>query len=77
DALAPLPGLLAAFAEDAELAVAVGSGGMHGLGGVCYALARLANLLDDPDITGWLRTALAVAATVERVGEDPANLVEG
>ncbi|GAA3462380.1 type 2 lanthipeptide synthetase LanM family protein [Saccharothrix longispora] len=77
DALAPLPGLLAAFAEDPERAVAVGSGGMHGLGGVCYALARLANLLDDPDITDWLRTALAVAATVERVGEDPANLVEG
>ncbi|MGM1064944.1 type 2 lanthipeptide synthetase LanM family protein [Saccharothrix sp. Mg75] len=77
DALVPVPGLLSAFAEDAELAVAVGSGGMHGLGGVCYALARLANLLDDPAITDWVRTALVAAATAERIGEDPANLVEG
>ncbi|MFD1150175.1 type 2 lanthipeptide synthetase LanM family protein, partial [Saccharothrix hoggarensis] len=77
DALAPIPGLLAAFAEDTELAVAVGSGAFHGLGGICYALARLATLLDDDEIAGWLRTAVDVAATVEKVGEDPANLVEG
>lgn len=77
DALAPVPGLLAAFAEDEEPAVAVGSGAFHGLGGICYALARLANLLDDAEITGWLRTALEVAARVQAVGEEPANLVEG
>ncbi|WP_367137527.1 type 2 lanthipeptide synthetase LanM family protein [Saccharothrix sp. HUAS TT1] len=77
DALAPIPGLLTAFAEDAEMAVAVGSGAFHGLGGICYALARLANLLDDDGIRGWLRTAVDVAATVEAIGEDPANLVEG
>ncbi|MBB5804586.1 type 2 lantibiotic biosynthesis protein LanM [Saccharothrix ecbatanensis] len=77
DALAPIPGLLAAFAEDTELAVAVGSGGFHGLGGICYALARLADLLDDAEIGGWLRAAVDIAATVEAIGEDPANLVEG
>ncbi len=77
DALAPIPGLLAAFAEDAEMAVAVGSGAFHGLGGICYALARLANLLDDAEIAGWLRTAVDIAAAVETIGEDPANLVEG
>ncbi|MFE9749621.1 type 2 lanthipeptide synthetase LanM family protein [Saccharothrix saharensis] len=77
DALRPIPGLLAAFAEDGELAAAVGSGGFHGLGGICYALARLANLLDDGEITGWLRTAVDVAAAVEAAGEDPANVVEG
>ncbi|MFE2751085.1 type 2 lanthipeptide synthetase LanM family protein [Actinosynnema sp. NPDC059335] len=77
DALAPIPDLLAAFAEDTELAAAVGSGAFHGLGGVCYALARLANLLDDDDIRGWLRTAVDVATAVEAVGEDPANVVEG
>ncbi|QFZ22186.1 type 2 lanthipeptide synthetase LanM family protein [Saccharothrix syringae] len=77
DALAPVPGLLAAFAEDEEMAVAVGSGGFHGLGGICYALARLANLLEDAEITGWLRAALEVAARVEAVGEDCADLVEG
>ncbi|MEU4744445.1 type 2 lanthipeptide synthetase LanM family protein, partial [Actinosynnema sp. NPDC023658] len=58
EALAPVPALLAAFAEDSERAVAVGSGAFHGLGGICYALARLATLLDDPRITGWLRTAV-------------------
>lgn len=77
DALAPIPGLLAAFAEDTELAVAVGSGAFHGLGGICYALARLAGLLDDAEIGGWLRAAVDVAAAVEATGEDPANLVEG
>lgn len=77
EALAPIPGLLAAFAEDAELAVAVGSGAFHGMGGICYALARLANLLDDAEIRGWLRTAVDIAAAVETIGEDPANLVEG
>ncbi|MFC5058704.1 type 2 lanthipeptide synthetase LanM family protein [Saccharothrix xinjiangensis] len=77
EALAPVPALLDAFARDDELAVTVGSGAFHGLGGICYALARLANLLDDAEITGWLRTALDVTAKVEAVGEDPANLVEG
>ncbi|WP_312865141.1 type 2 lanthipeptide synthetase LanM [Saccharothrix tamanrassetensis] len=77
DALAPVPGLLRSFAADGELAVAVGSGAFHGLGGICYALARLANLLGDDDIQGWLREAVDIAAAVEAVGEDPANLVEG
>ncbi|MFI9010670.1 type 2 lanthipeptide synthetase LanM family protein [Actinosynnema sp. NPDC053489] len=77
DALRPIPGLLAAFAEDTELAAAVGSGAFHGLGGICYALARLANLLDDDGITDSLRVALDVAASVEALGEEPANVVEG
>ncbi|MFT7838887.1 type 2 lanthipeptide synthetase LanM family protein [Saccharothrix sp. BKS2] len=77
EALTPVPALLDAFARDDELAVTVGSGAFHGLGGICYALARLANLLDDAEITGWLRTALEVTAGVEAGGEDPANLVEG
>ncbi|WP_053721737.1 type 2 lanthipeptide synthetase LanM family protein [Saccharothrix sp. NRRL B-16348] len=77
DALRPIPGLLAAFAEDAELAAAVGSGAFHGLGGISYALARLANLLDDREIDDWLRAAVRIASDVEQVGEDPANVVEG
>lgn len=32
-----------------ELAAAVGCGGLHGLGGIAYALGRLAVLLDDAD----------------------------
>ena len=77
DALRPIPGLLAAFAEDAEMAAAVGSGAFHGLGGISYALARLANLLDDDGIGDWLRAAVGIATEVEAVGEDPANVVEG
>ncbi|WP_121012379.1 type 2 lanthipeptide synthetase LanM family protein [Saccharothrix australiensis] len=77
DALAPVPGLLRAFAADPELAAAVGGGAFHGLGGICYALARLANLLDDGDIAGWLAEAVDVAATVEAAGAEPASIVEG
>ncbi|GAA1350086.1 type 2 lanthipeptide synthetase LanM family protein [Catellatospora bangladeshensis] len=76
-ALAPVPGLLRSFAADTELAVAVGSGAFHGLGGICYALARLADLLDDAEVAGWLAEAVDVATAVEAVGEDPANVVEG
>ncbi|ROP41347.1 type 2 lantibiotic biosynthesis protein LanM [Saccharothrix texasensis] len=77
DALRPIPGLLAAFAEDAGMAAAVGSGAFHGLGGISYALARLANLLHDDGIGDWLRSAVEVATAVEAIGEDPANVVEG
>lgn len=77
DALAPVPALLRSFAADAELAVAVGSGAFHGLGGICYALARLANLLDDVEISGWLTEAVDTAAAVEALGEDTENMVEG
>ncbi|MBW4721050.1 type 2 lanthipeptide synthetase LanM family protein [Saccharothrix obliqua] len=76
-AITPVPGLLRSFAADPELAVAVGSGAFHGLGGICYALARLANLLGDAEVAGWLAHAVEVAAHVEVVGEDPANIVEG
>ncbi|MEV0679613.1 type 2 lanthipeptide synthetase LanM family protein [Actinosynnema sp. NPDC050436] len=77
DAIAPVPGLLRSFAANTELATAVGSGAFHGLGGICYALARLATLLRDDEISGWLAEAVAVAEAVEAVGEDPANIVEG
>ncbi|WP_330277547.1 type 2 lanthipeptide synthetase LanM family protein [Lentzea sp. NBC_00516] len=44
DALRPLPALLEMFAGEPELVTAVG-GGIHGLGGICYGLARLTSLL--------------------------------
>ncbi|WP_434446221.1 type 2 lanthipeptide synthetase LanM family protein [Lentzea sp. E54] len=44
DALRPLPSLLEMFAAEPELVEAVG-GGVHGLGGICYGLARLTPLL--------------------------------
>ncbi|WP_229795905.1 type 2 lanthipeptide synthetase LanM, partial [Saccharothrix coeruleofusca] len=76
-ALAPVPDLLRRFTDDPELAVAVGSGAFHGMGGVCYALARLAALLRDAEITGWLRAAVDVAAEVEAAGQEAPDLVEG
>lgn len=44
DAVRPLPRLLEMFAEEPELVAAAG-GGLHGLGGICYGLARLTPLL--------------------------------
>ncbi|MGW6444259.1 type 2 lanthipeptide synthetase LanM family protein [Lentzea sp. NPDC055074] len=44
DALRPLPALLDVFAQEPELVTAAG-GGIHGLGGICYGLARLTPLL--------------------------------
>ncbi|MFD4674035.1 type 2 lanthipeptide synthetase LanM family protein [Lentzea sp. NPDC058450] len=50
DALRPLPALLEMFAAEPELVTAAG-GGVHGLGGIAYGLARLTPLLDlDPDL---------------------------
>ncbi|MDT7790431.1 MAG: hypothetical protein QOF58_8850 [Pseudonocardiales bacterium] len=57
DAVRPLPGLLELFGSEAELVTAAG-GGLHGLGGICYALARLTPLLGlDP---GLLSTAVSL-----------------
>ena len=63
-ALAPLPGLLDLLAADPELAAEVGCGAFGGIGGLCYALARLSTLLADGDMVRWLAAAvpLVVAA---------------
>ncbi|MFD5117443.1 type 2 lanthipeptide synthetase LanM family protein [Streptomyces sp. NPDC058391] len=61
EALTPLPALVGALAADPGLSRAVGPGAFHGLGGICYAVARLATLLGDG--TGdCLPTALAALA---------------
>jgi lantibiotic modifying enzyme len=57
DALRPLPALLEVFAGEPELVTAAG-GGIHGLGGLCFGLARLTPLLGlDP---GLLDRAVAL-----------------
>ncbi|MFJ6215469.1 type 2 lanthipeptide synthetase LanM [Streptomyces sp. NPDC092296] len=63
-AVAPVPGLVAALAADPELSRAVGPGGFEGLGGIGYAVARLATLVDDgiADCLPTVLDALAVAA---------------
>ena len=67
DAIRPIPLLLEALATDLESAQLVGSG-LHGLGGICYGLSRLAELLGDSDIPQWLATALELS---ERIAPDP------
>ncbi|WP_233442234.1 type 2 lanthipeptide synthetase LanM family protein [Lentzea atacamensis] len=57
DAVRPLRSLLSSFAASPGLVAAVG-GGFHGLGGICYGLARLTPLLGlDP---GLLSTAVSL-----------------
>ncbi|MGW6982348.1 type 2 lanthipeptide synthetase LanM family protein [Streptomyces sp. NPDC054932] len=60
-ALAPVPGLLDALrARPADLC-AVGSGAFSGLGGIAYALAETARLLDDPEVGSWASAMLRLA----------------
>lgn len=60
DALRPMPHLLAALAADRESAQVVGPG-LHGLGGICYALSRLSTLLGDAELLRWLDLGLELA----------------
>jgi lantibiotic modifying enzyme len=66
-ALTAVPTLFATLAAQPHLVVAVGPGGLHGFGGIAYALARLATLLADDELRGWAQTATGFAATA--VGE--------
>ena len=54
-AMRPIPRLIDAISTDPALAQAIGCGGFLGLGGISYALARLANLLGDDDLMTWLQ----------------------
>ncbi|MFR9797728.1 type 2 lanthipeptide synthetase LanM family protein [Streptomyces sp. MS06] len=67
-ALTPLPGLLTALAGRPADLPAVGAG-FAGLGGIAYALSRLAALLDDPEIARW--TTAAVDLTAAAAGASP------
>jgi lantibiotic modifying enzyme len=67
-ALAPLPGLLAALAARPADLPDIGAG-FAGLGGIAYALHRLAHLLDDSEVTRWAEAAVDLAAAA--AGPDP------
>ncbi|MFR9676950.1 type 2 lanthipeptide synthetase LanM family protein [Streptomyces sp. TR02-1] len=72
DALRGLPLLARALARDPRLAQAVGVGGFHGLGGLCYSLARLGTLLGDTARTGLTDALTALAAAGNDLdGGDP------
>jgi len=73
-AVRPVPALLDALAAEPRLARAIGSGGFAGLGGTCYALARLGTLLGD-EPAGWLPAAVDVLA--ECVDEGSTDIATG
>lgn len=52
------------LAAQPHLAAAVGCGGMSGLGGIAYAMARLAVLLDDRDLAELATDTVELAAAV-------------
>lgn len=62
-AVASIPALLDTLTGRADLVALVGRGGLHGLGGIAYGLARMSTLLDDPGIREWAGTAVRLAAT--------------
>ncbi|SEC57959.1 type 2 lantibiotic biosynthesis protein LanM [Amycolatopsis tolypomycina] len=74
-AVRTLPVLVEVLAEHPELAREVGSGGFFGLGGICYALARLASLLGDSALTACLPAAIAATAAADAAA--PAGVGEG
>jgi type 2 lantibiotic biosynthesis protein LanM len=77
-AVRTLPLLISALVQHPELAREVGPGGFFGLGGITYAIARLANLLGDADLAACLPDALSATASAENgtsasVGEGAAG----
>jgi type 2 lantibiotic biosynthesis protein LanM len=76
-AVRTLPMLIAVLVEHPELAREVGSGGFFGLGGITYAIARIANLLGDHALAACLPAALAALAAADTakagVGEGTAG----
>jgi lantibiotic modifying enzyme len=64
-AVTPLPRLLDMLAADPALAGEVGCGGFAGIGGLCYALARLSTLLADGDMVRWLAAAVPLVVTAD------------
>ncbi|OIK27463.1 type 2 lanthipeptide synthetase LanM family protein [Streptomyces malaysiense] len=72
-ALAPLPGLLASLAGRPADLPTVGAG-FAGLGGIAYALSRLAALLDDPEIAHWATAAVDLTAAAAGASPQPGVL---
>jgi type 2 lantibiotic biosynthesis protein LanM len=64
-AIHPVPKLIDVLTAELDIARAVGPGGFLGLGGICYALARLTTLLGDAEIGSWLRSAVSLAGVAD------------
>ena len=64
-AVRTLPMLVDVLANHPELAREVGPGGFSGLGGICYAIARISTLLGDRDLAACLPAAIAATASAD------------
>ncbi|GAA3557718.1 type 2 lanthipeptide synthetase LanM family protein [Kribbella ginsengisoli] len=76
DAIRPIPRLLDLLSEQPDAAQAVGAG-LHGLGGISYALSRLSTLLDDPEPGKWLASLLDVMASLPTDTESFPGYLDG
>ncbi|MCX3061799.1 lanthionine synthetase LanC family protein, partial [Streptomyces beihaiensis] len=77
-AVRALPALVRLLARNPDLAAAVGPGGFFGVGGVCYAAARLSTLLDSQDLAAAVPQALeALEAACPSAGADVAHGTAG
>jgi len=70
-AVSVFPALLAAIGGRPELVAAIGCGGIGGLGGISYGLARMSGLLHDAELGRWAGTAAELAATVNLAAAAP------
>ena len=70
-AVSAFPGLLTAIDGRPELVAAIGSGGIGGLGGISYGLARMSGLLHDAELGRWAGMAAELAATVNLAAATP------
>jgi lantibiotic modifying enzyme len=70
-AVSVFPGLLAAIGGRPELVAAIGCGGIGGLGGISYGLARLSGLMKDAELGRWAGMAAELAATVDLAAAAP------
>jgi type 2 lantibiotic biosynthesis protein LanM len=69
DAVRPVPKLLAGLAAEPLAPALVGCGGFEGLGGIAYALSRLAVLLGDAEIAGWVFQAVDLTDAASETAE--------
>jgi len=70
-AVSAIPVLLAAIGGRPELVTAIGCGGIGGLGGISYGLARMSGLLHDAELGRWAEMAAEIAATVNLAAATP------
>ncbi|MHC0429365.1 type 2 lanthipeptide synthetase LanM family protein [Streptomyces sp. O3] len=69
-ALVPVPALLEGLRDRPGDLGAVGSGALAGLGGIAYALAEVARLLDDAAVGAWVSPMLGLAGAAARAERD-------